>query len=342
MLRPLAAESPPWAAYRPVEDLPPPILGDPALPLVSIITPSYNQGRFIGETVASVLGQDYPNIEYWVIDAGSRDETLAVLRGHAGDPRLRWLSEPDRGQADAINKGWARCRGQILAWLNADDTYLPGAVRGQVAALLAAPGAGAVYADAVYTDAAGRPGRRVYARPFSPLAVLSLELPIQPTVFLRREIVARVGPLDLRRMYSMDTDYWARAIPLAPWARAGALVATYRLHAESKTVAQSAGFYDDWMAIVRAYFSRPGATPAERAARPAVLANIYAAMANLEARGGGLAAAARYTAYALTLAGPRKRMLKLPLALLDRAAPLGLAAWAMELWGRARRTWGRP
>ncbi len=127
-----------------------------------------------------------------------------------------------------------------------------------------------------------------------------------------------------------------------PWAQTNALIATYRLHPDSKTVAQSTGFYADWLAIVETYFAHPGVPPAEQAPRPAILADIYAAMANLEAQGGGLAAATRYAAYALTLAGPRKRMLKLPLALLDRVLPLGLATRAMELWGWALRARGRP
>ncbi|NTW01444.1 MAG: glycosyltransferase, partial [Oscillochloris sp.] len=123
----LAHESPQWAAYGSVDDAPPPIIGDPTLPLVSVVTPSYNQGRYLRATIESVLGQSYPNLEYIVIDGGSSDESLNVLRTYADEPRMRWLSAPDRGQSDAINKGWARSRGHILAWLNSDDTYLPGA-----------------------------------------------------------------------------------------------------------------------------------------------------------------------------------------------------------------------
>lgn len=333
---PLGHEAPLWAPYAPASAPPALPLADPALPLVSVVTPSFNQGRFIGETIASVLGQEYPNLELWVIDGGSTDETLDVLRSFAHDPRLRWLSEPDRGQSDAINKGWARCRGHVLAWLNADDTYLPGAVATQVAALLADSDAGAVYGDARYTDAAGRPLGLIAGRPYDPLAVLRLEIPVQPTVFLRRELVARLGPLSLERRYSMDTDYWARAIRHAPLRRSRAEVATYRLHEASKTVSQQAGFYREWLAIAEEFFADPAMVEL-RAARPAVLADIYAAMANLEARGGSLAEATRYLAYAFTLAGPRPRSLKLPLALLDRLFPLGLAPRATALWGWLRR-----
>jgi len=338
-LAPLADEAPAWAAYGPVGPLPPPVVSDPRLPLVSVVTPSYNQGRFIAATVESVLGQGYPNLEYWVIDGGSGDETLEVLARYAGDPRLHVVSGPDRGQADAINRGWARCRGAVLAWLNSDDTYLPGAVAGQVAALRADPSAGAVYADALYTDAAGRPLQRLHARPFSPLALLRLEIPAQPTVFLRRGLVAALGPLDIGRRYSMDSDYWARAARRAPFRQAAALVATYRLHPESKTVGQAPGFYAEWLAIAHAFFADPGLPPDWRAGRGGVLADIYAAMANLEAAGGRPAQAVRFLAYAIAAGGPRPRMLKLPLALADRLLPLGLAARATALWGRLRRGW---
>lgn len=336
MKAPLAFEAPLWAAYRPGQAPPPPHLAEPGAPLVSVVTPSYNQGRFIGATIASVLGQSYRNLELWVIDGGSADETPDVVRSFAGDPRLRWVSEPDRGQADAINKGWARCRGDVLAWLNSDDTYLPDAVATQVAALAADRGAGAVYGDARYVDEAGQPLGLIAGRPFSPEAVLRLEIPVQPTVFLRRELVARAGPLNVGRRFSMDTDYWARCIGLAPFRQTRGELATYRLHGASKTVAQPAGFYGEWLEIARSFFAAPGLDPALRTARPGVLADIYAAIANLEAASGSPAEALRYAAYAAALAGPRPRMLKLPLALLDRALPLGLAARATELWGRLK------
>ncbi len=337
MLQPLADESLLWAAYGPVEKAPPPVIGDPALPLVSVVTPSLNQGRYLRATIESVLGQGYPNLEYLVIDGGSADESLEVLRSYAGEPRMRWLSAPDRGQSDAINKGWSRCRGDILAWLNSDDTYFPGAIASQVRELMADPQAGAVYADAQYTDAAGRPLTRLYGRPYSPAALLRLEIPAQPTVFLRRELVAQIGPLSLGRRYGMDTDYWARAAGLAPFRQARALVATYRLHPESKTVGQFAGFYREWLEVAEGFFAAPGLPAGLRAARGPVVADIYAAMANLEARGGSPAAALRYLAYALASGGPRPRMLKLPFALAERRLPLGLAARASAIWGSLRR-----
>jgi glycosyltransferase involved in cell wall biosynthesis len=338
-MHPLAHTAPKWASYPVSATLPPPIIRDPALPLVSIVTPSFNQGMYIGDTIASVLGQDYPNIEYWIIDAGSSDQTMAAIAPFRGDPRLHVLVEPDRGQADAINKGWARARGTILAWLNSDDTYLPGALRTQVQVLMAHPQAGGVYGDAQYTAADGRPLHRLRARPYTPLAVLRLEIPAQPSMFLRRELVAQVGRLNVARRYSMDTDYWARAAQHWTFMHANHLIATYRLHAASKTVDAFSGFYPEWLAISEQFFADPACDPALRPARAGVLADIYAAMANLEARRGRLALALRYSHFAVMLGGLRPRMVKLPVALLDRLSGRDLSALATAVWGWWRRGW---
>src|SRR5438128_2723095 len=138
-----------WDDYAVLGPLPPPVIVDVALPLVSIVTPSFNQGIYIRATIESVLSQDYPNLEYWVIDAGSEDETLNVLKLYNNDPRFHWISEPDNGQSDAINKGWSRCNGEILAWLGSDDLYCPGTITSQVNYLRSHPSVDAVYSDAI-------------------------------------------------------------------------------------------------------------------------------------------------------------------------------------------------
>ena len=123
-------------------------------PLVSIVTPSLNQGPFIEETIRSVLGQDHPRLEHIVVDGGSTDETIRILERYRS--RLRFVSEPDAGQAAAINKGFRSSKGEILAWLNSDDVYEPGAVSAAVAFLGERPDLMLVYGDATLMDAQGR------------------------------------------------------------------------------------------------------------------------------------------------------------------------------------------
>ena len=123
-------------------------------PLVTIVTPSYNQGRFIRATIESVLSQDYPHVEYIIMDGGSTDETAAVVEPYRD--RLTWISEKDRGQSHAINKGFRMAKGEIVAWLNSDDTIAPGAITHAVEAFERQPGAGAVYGEGYLMDEDGR------------------------------------------------------------------------------------------------------------------------------------------------------------------------------------------
>src|SRR5512138_1788368 len=125
------------------------------LPLVSIITPSFNQAAFLETTIRSVLDQDYPSLEYFIVDGGSKDGSLEIIQRYAH--RLAgWVSEPDRGQTDAINKGFGMAHGEILAWLNSDDVYQPGAVAEAATFLQQNPEVGLVYGDATYIDENGR------------------------------------------------------------------------------------------------------------------------------------------------------------------------------------------
>lgn len=312
----LAVAYPRWSAYRDcVQDPAPPLcIHDAALPLVTVVMPALNAGPYIAAALSSILTQDYPNLEVWVLDAGSTDETTAVLSAYRTDPRLQVVVGRDAGQADAINRGWARARGDILAWLNADDTYTPGAIARQVAALCADPALGAVYADAQYTDQAGRPLRHITARAYDPLELVRLTIPAQPTVFLRREVIGVLGPLNVSLHYSMDSEYWTRLALISRMQRVDGVAATYRLHAQSKTVSRPAAFYAEWLTVAERYCA---AAPVAPARRRAVLADIYAAMANREAQSGRARPALRYAAYAVTLAGLRPRLAKLLPALLD-------------------------
>ena len=179
-------------------------------PLVTVVTPSYNQGKFIRATIESVLAQDYPQIEYIVMDGGSTDETAAIAAEYAG--RLTWISERDRGQSHAINKGFQRARGEIVSWLNSDDILFPGAVSRAVRALELAPHAAAVYGEGYLMDAGGRLTRRFPAtEPFNlwKLAYLS-DYVLQQSTFFRRTAIEEVGWIDEDLHYALDWDLLIR------------------------------------------------------------------------------------------------------------------------------------
>ncbi len=180
------------------------------LPLVTIVTPSYNQGRFIAATIESVLSQDYPNLEYIIVDGDSNDETADVVARFAG--RLTFVSERDRGQSDAINKGFKLARGSIVAWLNSDDIFLPGAIRKAVAALQRSPDVGAVYGEGYQIDVDGNIiGRFAPTQKFDLWRLIYLsDYILQQTVFFRRSVFDKVGLLDESLYYGMDWEILMR------------------------------------------------------------------------------------------------------------------------------------
>lgn len=182
----------------------------PSYPLVSIVTPSLQQGRFIEKTIRSVLAQDYPAVEYLVMDGGSTDETLDVLRAYSRHITF-WESGPDRGQANAINKGFARANGAILAWLNADDVLFPDTVSRAVQALLE-NNAELAYADCLFLDGNGQ-----YLRPFVEAEDYDAfrlrscsDYIMQPTAFFTRSAYMACGGLDERLHYVFDWDFWCK------------------------------------------------------------------------------------------------------------------------------------
>ncbi|MFQ5576764.1 MAG: glycosyltransferase family 2 protein [Anaerolineae bacterium] len=211
------------------------------LPLVSIITPSYNQVEFLEATILSVLNQDYPHIEYLVIDGGSTDGSADIIRRYE-DRLAFWVSEPDRGQSHAINKGLRRATGDILSWLNSDDTLTAGAVRRAVTHLTGPNGVDVVYGRANRIDSRGNhvrsPGDS--SPEFGLHTVIAECVVTQPGAFWRRKIMERVGLLNEELHYVMDYEFWARmALAGATFRRLdGAPVANFRLSEDSKTVSQ--------------------------------------------------------------------------------------------------------
>jgi hypothetical protein len=204
-------------------------------PLVSVVMPSFRQARFLRAAIDSVLDQDYHNLELLVVDGGSDDGTREILASYGG--RLQFTSEPDRGQSHAIDKGWQRARGQIVAWLNSDDRYAPGAVRAAVTALAANPDAAMVYGEGELIAEDGSPlGRFRGTRAFDLWQLIhASDFIMQPTVFLRAERLREVGPLDEGLHYAMDWDLWIRIACRWPVAYVPQVLAATREYAATKT-----------------------------------------------------------------------------------------------------------
>jgi glycosyltransferase involved in cell wall biosynthesis len=221
----------------------------PHLPTVSIVTPSFNQARFLEETIHSVLAQDYPDIEYILVDGGSTDGSVEIIQKYAGQISW-WVSEKDQGHADALNKGFAHANGEILAWLNSDDTYYPGAVSEAVNYLQAHPEVGMVYGDADLTDENGRVIGRFAARQTNYRRLLrgSVHIP-QATTFFRAALWRQIGSLDLDLFFAFDYNFWVQVAKVSRLQYLSRLWATFRLHSQGKSVRFDDRCYPDMLKV---------------------------------------------------------------------------------------------
>jgi glycosyltransferase involved in cell wall biosynthesis len=220
----------------------------PGCPLVSIITPSFNSARFIAETIESVRKQNYPYLEHIVIDGNSTDATLEILRSY---PHLIWLSEPDNGQANALNKGLMIAKGEIIGWLNADDTYRPRAVQEAVRFLMKNPDYDGVYSDLQIVDQMGLPVHVCKSRPFDLAALFEENFIRQPTVFLRKRVLSSLGGVNEDLHYSMDRELWLRIGSYYKLHYISNFIgANFRLHGASKTSQKSPCFHSEWAKVM--------------------------------------------------------------------------------------------
>jgi glycosyltransferase involved in cell wall biosynthesis len=211
------------------------------LPRISVVTPSYNQAAFLPATVASVLGQGYPDLEYIVQDGGSTDGTRSFLE--TLPEWVGWVSEEDGGQADAVNKGWQRASGEVLGWLNSDDLYDSGTLLRVGEVFAADPTVDWLVGRCRIIDESGREVRRVVTRYKNfllgrlTLPLLLIENPIsQMTVFVRRRAIDAVGFLRAELRYTMDYDLWLRLMRLNRPRVLRQVLASFRVHESSKSV----------------------------------------------------------------------------------------------------------
>ncbi len=214
-------------------------------PKITIITPSFNQGKFIRETIESVLSQNYPNLEYWVIDGGSTDDTCAILKSFG--KKIKWISEKDRGQTDALNKGLKRSTGEIIAYLNSDDVYLPNTLFTVAEYFMAHQNAQWLTGDYFIIDTVGKKiqsyvatYKTVFREHLTLPLLLILNPIIQPSTFWRKSVQDKIGFFDTKLRYCMDYDFWLRAMKYSKPHVLKQHFSLFRIHGSSKGGAEYA------------------------------------------------------------------------------------------------------
>lgn len=265
---------------------------------VSIVTPSYNQAQFLEETIVSVLEQDYPDIEYVVVDDGSTDGSLEIARRY--ESRLHKLVVQDNaGQVAAINHGFRLADGELLGWLNADDVLLPGAVSAVVEELEKDPEALLVYGDNVFIDEAGnripRGSTSAAGAPFDPVTMVRRcknWIP-QPGSLFRRHAL-EIAPLDERGYYFFDFEFALRVGAVGRVKYVPILLAGYRLHPESKTVGEPLRRAHDFVRLAEGFFASPDFPPELAPHASAGRASAYLEASELAYEAFELGAARRY------------------------------------------------
>jgi glycosyltransferase involved in cell wall biosynthesis len=226
-----------------------------AIPRISIVIPSLNQGRFIEETIRSIVDQGWPDLEIIIIDGGSTDETLAIIRKYEASIAF-WVSEPDRGQADAINKGLRKATGDIVTWFGADDVYSAGIFAAVAETWRRTPNS--IYAAPVANFYSR--GREQLIRPHG----LVIENVVQywtrrslwhdPGLFWPRSAIEAIGSLDTSLRYAFDYDFLIRALQRAPVEYIDHVAAGFRLHRQSKTISQTEQMMAETAAVSRRYW----------------------------------------------------------------------------------------
>lgn len=217
------------------------------LPKISIVTASYNQGQYIEDTIQSVVGQGYPNLEYIIIDGGSTDNSVEIIKKYQ-DQITYWVSEPDNGQSDAINKGLRRATGDIVAWLNSDDIFIEGSLQAMGEAFANNTDVDIVYGDVVNFLPDGT--KRKVENHFEPLDFMTRVSIHQPGVFWKKQLNEQHGYLDESFFYLMDYELWMRIFWNAKSLRIEKEICLFREHDNAKTSDNPQGLYDDYRRVI--------------------------------------------------------------------------------------------
>lgn len=231
-----------------------------ALPKISIVTPSLNQGRFLEQCLQSILAQQYPNLELIIIDGGSTDGTLEIIHKYAAQI-THWVSEPDAGQSDAINKGFQKATGDLVAWLNADDYYLDDSLRTVALAYQQHPEASFIFGDGVRVNEQGIE-KSAFWEGQQPVfdrqaLIYGLNYILQPACFINHRYLREIGYLNPDLHYGMDTDLWIRLSGAAEPLAIQAVLAASREYGETKTSSGSFARIEELRRIAEKYSGLP-------------------------------------------------------------------------------------
>ncbi|MFN8535553.1 MAG: glycosyltransferase family 2 protein [Dehalococcoidia bacterium] len=275
--------------------------GQSAWPQISIVTPSFNQASFLEETMRSVLQQDYPALEYLVLDGGSTDGSADLLTRYA--PNLQYaVSAPDGGQTEAINTGLARSSGEIVAYLNSDDLYCPGALQEVARVFSAQPDLDILYGERILLIDENSALIGIDRAPsFSIERLLRGDFIFQPTTFMRRRVIERAGPFDPSLRYVMDYEFFLRAaLAGCRFERYdGPPLAAFRLHSQSKTLSKATQGLQEELAMLDKVFASPALSSHLRQLHSRARAQCYLNVGYSQYLGGAHRTARRYLRAAL-------------------------------------------
>ncbi len=241
---------------------------------ISIITPSFNQADYLDETIRSVLDQNYPDLEYLIADGASTDGSVGIIKEHS-EHLTWWVSEIDTGQADAINKGFSRATGDIIAWLNSDDVYLPETLVKVAALFEQNPDAGIIYGDVLSIDGAGNPINVQRFAPYQLEDLMAFNIISQPGVFMRRSVLEQAGHLDQNYHFLLDHHLWLRMAQLAPMVYTPQILAKARYHDDAKNIAHAEKFGQEAFKILAWMEKQPILAQKLRKKKNKVLAGAY-------------------------------------------------------------------